>query len=296
VIVTKSNISWCDSTLNAVIGCSKVSAGCDSCYASRLVTINRGNVFRKPFDEPDIRLERLQQLRKLGPIREADGNVRPRMIFTNSISDIFWEKVPDDVIHKQLDAFEQHPRTVFQLLSKRPIRARKLLVDRYSNSGVPANLWIGFSVEQNQVAARLNVLRSIKDRTGGNMTAFVSVEPLIGPSNEIDFTGIDWCILGGESGPGARIMQRQWLLDALGNAEKAGSRIWLKQHGTMHSHPNLSETPSHWRITERFKWLVANGWEHLPDEKGGATADHTTWRDLPLSYDRLKAKLSDTLL
>jgi protein gp37 len=296
MISQKTGISWTDSTLNAVVGCTLVSDGCLRCYANRLVTINRGNVFRKPFDEPDIRLERLQQLRKLGPIRETDGSVRPRMIFTNSISDIFWEKVPDDVIHKQLDAFESHPRTVFQLLSKRPIRARKILTDRYGNSGVPANLWIGFSVEQNQVAARLNVLRSIKERTGGSMTAFVSVEPLIGPSDQIDFTGIDWTILGGESGPGARIMQREWLLDALGNAEKAGSRIWLKQHGQMRSHPNLSEAPDHWKITERFKWLIENGWEVLQDEKGGATCDKQTWRDLPLAYDQLKARMNDSLI
>ncbi len=273
MISQKTGISWTDSTLNAVVGCVAVSAVCDNCYANRLVTINRGNVFREPFDVPDIRLERLQQLRKLGPIREADGSTRPRMIFTNAISDIFWEKVPDDVIHKQLDAFEAHPRTVFQLLSKRPIRARRLLTDRYGNSGVPANMWIGFSVEDNRVAARLNVLRSIKERTGGQMTAFVSVEPIIGPTDQVEFTGIDWVIIGGESGPGARVMQRSWLLPAVWNALKAGSRVWpWKQHGidALASEP-IGSAGSAGKITERFNWLVEHGWEVLPDEKAVRT-------------------------
>ncbi len=170
-----------------------------------------------------------------------------------------------------------------------------MLTERYGNSDVPANMWIGFSVEDNRVAARLNVLRSIKERTGGGMTAFVSVEPIVGPTDQIDFTGIDWVIIGGESGPNARVMQREWLLPAIENAQKAGARIWLKQHGTMHSHPNLSEAPGQ-KITERFKWLVEHGWEVLPDEKGGATVDRATYRDLPLSYDQLKARMNDTLI
>ncbi len=89
MISQKTSISWTDSTMNAVVGCVAVSDGCTNCYANRLVTINRGNVFRKPFDEPDIRLERLQQLRKLRTDPGGTGAPGRALIFTNSISDIF---------------------------------------------------------------------------------------------------------------------------------------------------------------------------------------------------------------
>lgn len=296
MIVMKSGISWCDSTLNFVVGCEAVSEGCRNCYANTLVTRNRGNIFRKPFNEVDFRLERLQQLRKLGPIKQ-DGGLRPRLVFVNSISDVFWEKIPDAVVHQALDAFEQHPQTVWMILSKRPVRARKLLTARYGNRGVPLNLWFGVSVEDNRVAARLNVMRRLKDATGGNMTLFASVEPIVGPTDEIDFTGVDWSVFGGESGPHARVMQREWLTAGLEAAEKAGTRVWLKQHGTMHSHPNLSQAPAKLGITARFQWLIDNGWEFLGDEeKGGATVDRVTYRDLPLAYEQLKSRMNDSLI
>jgi protein gp37 len=294
MISQKTGISWTDTTLNPWVGCVAVSDGCTNCYANTLVTANRGKVFRRPFNEVDVRLERLAQLRRLGPIAEK-GVARPRMIFVNSVSDFFFEQVSDAVIHTALDAFEQYPRTVFQILTKRPVRARKLLSDRYGNSGVPANLWFGASVEDNRVAARLNVMRRLKDATGGNMTLFASVEPIVGPTDAIDFTGLDWVITGGESGPRSRVMQRAWLLPSIENARKAGARLWHKQSGTMQSHPNLSEAPAG-GITMRFQWLVDNGWESLPDEKGGATVDRATYRDLPLAYDQLKAKMNDSLI
>ena len=261
-----------------------------------MVDINRGHVFKNPFEKVSLHLDRLAQLRRFGPVAESSTSVRPRLLFVNSMSDFWHEQVPDEAIHQALDAFEKYPTTVFQILTKRPVRARKLLTDRYGNSGIPPQMWFGVSVEDNRVAGRLNIMRRLKEQTGGNMTLFASVEPIVGPTDQIDFTGLDWVITGGESGPGARLMQREWLLPAIERARLAGARIWHKQSGTKQSHPNLSESPAHWKITERFQWLIDHGWEHLPQEKGGATVDRATYRELPLSFHQLKAKLSDTLI
>ena len=300
MISMKTGISWTDATLNPWVGCVAVSDGCSRCYAKTLVDRNRGNVFRNPFETVSMHLDRLAQLRKFGPIVVSKTSVRPRMVFVNSISDFFFEQVPDEAIHQALDAFEQYPKTVFQILTKRPVRARKLLSARYGNKGIPSHMWFGASVEDNRVAGRLNIMRRLKDQVG-TMTLFASVEPIVGPTDAIDFTGLDWVITGGESGPGARVMQRGWLLPAIENAQKAGARVWHKQSGTMHSHPNLADAPSHDRnyplkITQRFQWLIDNGYELLPGEKGGATVDRVTYRDLPISFDQLQAKLSDTLI
>jgi protein gp37 len=297
MINTSTGISWTDTTLNPWVGCVPVSSGCLHCYAETLVTRDRGGVFGHPFNQVKLHLDRLKQLGKLGPIRDKEtGQTRPRLIFVNSISDFFFEQVDDEAIHAALDAFEQYPRTVMQILTKRPIRARKMLTDRYGNSGIPANIWIGVSVESNEVAVRLKVLRDIRERTGGGGTFFASVEPIVGPTDKLDFTGLDWLITGGESGPGARIMQREWLMPPIEQSQRLGVRLWHKQSGTPWSHPNLSAAPAHLGIMARFQWLVDNGFEQLPKEKGGATVDRAVYRDLPLSFDQLAAKLSDSLI
>jgi protein gp37 len=291
MVVLNSNISWCSGTLNAWVGCTKVSAGCDNCYAAALVGNTRFN-FGHKFEDVKLHLHRLSQLRRMKPHVADDGTLRPFLNFVNSMSDFFHEQVPDDAIHKALDAFEQHPTVIMQILSKRPIRARKILVDRYGNSGIPANFWIGVSAEDNRVAARLNVLRSIKERTGGNMTAFVSVEPIIGPTDALNFTGMDWVITGGESGGGARIMRPEWLLPAIENAKLAGAAVYHKQHGTPWSHPLLPLSPPG-GIRFRFQWLVDQGHELLLNEKGGATlANKVTWREFPAHYHTATAALN----
>ena len=124
------------------------------------------------------------------------------------------------------------------------------------------------------------------------MTAFVSVEPIVGPSDVLRFDDLDWIITGGESGPRARIMQRGWLIPSIEECGRLGIALWHKQNGQMRSHPDLSQAPANLNLTGRFKWLVANGWELLPQEKGGATVNRRTFRDLPPSYHQLVAKLN----
>lgn len=285
--VIGTNISWTNSTWGLATGCTKVSAGCDNCYAETLV--NRLPTFNQRFDEVRLRLERLKDVRRFKPIPVA-GELLPHMVFVNSLSDFWHDDIPDDVIFRILDVMEEHPKVIFQILTKRPVRARKLLTQRYAGCGIPPHIWMGVTVEDNQVAKRLDIWRTILERTGGG-TFFVSVEPLIGPAG-LDFTGMDWVITGGESGGGARVMQAAWLETAIYNAKVAGAALWHKQNGQIRSHPNLACAPAHLGLTARFQWLIEHGWETLPKEKGGATINKRNYRELPGAFHTLKDALN----
>ena len=191
---------------------------------------------------------------------------------------------------------EETPLVQYQVLTKRPIRARKILVDRYGNSGVPANFWIGVSCEDNRVAARLNILPRVDQgahRRHHDGVRLVSVEPIIGPTDALDFSGIRLGDLRWRGRGGARVMQPEWLLTGIEHAKAAGAAIWLKQHGQMRSNPLLHHAPPGLGLTEKFKWLIANGLEVLPHEKGGATLeDKVTWREFPAQYHAAKAALN----
>lgn len=291
--VIGTGISWTNSTWGLAVGCHKVSAGCDNCYAEGLV--NRLSSFGQRFDEVKLKLDRLDHVRRFRPLVSVDG-LRPHMVFVNSMSDFWHDTIPDDVIARILDVMEAHPHIVFQILTKRPIRARRLLTARYLGKGIPRHIWIGVSTEDNRVAARLNIMRTIRERTGGG-TFFVSVEPIIGPTDALDFTGMDWVITGGESGPGARRMERSWLMAAVQTAQRQGAALWHKQSGTVASHPNIDKVPA--RIVkqaDQFRWLRDHGWEVLPAEKGGATIDRQTYRELPRAYYDITASMNESLL
>lgn len=287
--VLNSNISWCSGTLGVFVGCNKISAGCERCYAEAL--INRG-FFGHRFEDIQIHLNRLGNIKRMRPHVGADG-LLPYLCFVNSLSDWAHEKVPETALHQCFDAFEANPHVVFQLLTKRIVHARKLLVDRYRMGGIPANFWIGVSVESNDVAKRLDILRSIRDRTGGEATYFASVEPIVGPTDRLDFTGIDWSIHGGESGIKARVMQPGWLLPGIDNAKRAGAAIWLKQHGQIRSNPMLHLAPSDLGIKAQYQWLIDRGLEKLPFEKGGATLEGgVTYREFPPGYELIRGRLN----
>jgi protein gp37 len=289
MVVMNSGISWCSGTLNAWVGCDPVSKGCDFCYAKALVDRLLQN-FGHAFEDVKLHLHRLSQVDKMRPHRAADGTLSPYLCFVNSMSDFWHKDVPDNAIEKALEVFVEHPDTVFQILTKRPARMRERLAHHFAN-GIPSHIWIGVSIEDNEVAARANFLRRLKDQVG-DFTAFLSVEPIVGPTDQIDFTGIDWVITGGESGPKARIMTREQLLPAVLGAKAAGCAVWHKQNGQIRSHPNLSEAPKKFGVMQQFAWLIENGWEHLSQEKGGATIDRATFREMPPAYHRLCEKLT----
>jgi protein gp37 len=291
--VLRSSISWCTGTLNLTVGCTRVSAACDNCYANDLVHRLMGGGF---FESLDFYPKRLADLRKFAPSRNAAGEVEPKMVFVNSLSDFWHEKIPESFIHQALDAFEQHPRTIIQILTKRPGPMRRLIVARYGNTGIPANIWLGITCEDNRVRRGLDLLRDVKARVG-DFTAFTSIEPITAPCDQIDLTGIDWVLTGGESGPKARPMQFEWLEQINEKALSLGIPLHFKQYGHPRNNPAvqnlMTRMPHIWTSpTKAFKTLVDTGQELAPHEKGGATYKDRVYHEKPAHWHRLKAELN----
>lgn len=194
-----TNIAWTDETWNPVHGCSRVSAGCDNCYAERMS--RRYNHTEKPWTAENASENVLLKPDKLdypGTLNE------PKRIFVNSMSDVFHSAVPDDFIQDIFAVMRNYPEHIFQILTKRPGRAAHMPLDW------PPNVWMGTSVEDDRVLDRLDLLRDCRADT-----LFVSFEPLIGPvvdsHDELNLSGYDWVIVGGESGPDYREMAHEWV-------------------------------------------------------------------------------------
>jgi protein gp37 len=289
VTVPNSKISWCTGTLNLTVGCTRVSAACDHCYAD--ITVNRvyGGGF---FEQIRYFPQRLEDLRKFAPGVGADGLVEPKMVFVNSLSDFWHESIPERFIHQALDAFEQHPKTIIQILTKRPGRMRRVIEDRY-RAGVPAHFWLGVTAEDNRVKRMLDIMRGTKERVG-EFTAFTSVEPITAPADELDFTGLDWVLTGGESGPKARPMQFAWLEAVHDKVLEAGIALHFKQYGSNYNSPVIRAimAADGVGVTRAFNLAVERGLELAPEEKGGATYKGKIYNDKPPAFHQLKEKLN----
>lgn len=194
----KSAIEWTNATWNPVTGCTKISAGCLNCYAERFSERFRGvkdHPFENGFDLT-LRPERLEQ-----PLSWR----QPKMIFVNSMSDLFHKEVPKDYIEKVFETMEKADWHIFQVLTKRSSLMRNFVNKRYKDKIVPEHIWLGTSVEDYTKRSRIKHLQD----TNASVK-FLSIEPLIGAPGEMDLSGISWVIVGGESGPNARPMQLAW--------------------------------------------------------------------------------------
>lgn len=214
-----SAIEWTDATWNPVTGCDKIGPGCDNCYAERFAERWRG-IPGHPYEQGfDLRLwpTRLEQPAKWK---------RPRMIFVNSMSDLFHKKVPAAYIDQVFDAMEGADHHVYQLLTKRSTRLRNYLNKRYADRTPPQHIWCGVSVEDAQRAKRIPHLRAA--RAG---VRFLSVEPLLGQLGWVDLTGIDWVILGGESGSNARPLRLEWAREVRDLCTEQDVSFFFKQWG-----------------------------------------------------------------
>lgn len=214
-----TTIEWTDATWNPVTGCTKISAGCDHCYAERFSERfrgTRGHPFETGFDLT-LRPERLEQ-----PLRWR----QPRMIFVNSMSDLFHKEIPRAFVSKVFDTMEQAHWHTFQVLTKRSSLLRNFLRRRYGNRRGPAHIWFGVSVED---GSKISRIRHLRDAPAG--VRFLSIEPLIGPMGTIDLTGIDWVIVGGESGPGARPVNVDWVRSIRDQCKARGVAFFFKQWG-----------------------------------------------------------------
>ncbi len=194
-----SAIEWTDATWNPVTGCTRITTGCDNCYALRFSERFRGvpgHPFESGFDLT------LRPLRLDQPLNWR----RSRMIFVNSMSDLFHKDVPHAFIDRVFDTMEAADWHVFQLLTKRSSLARDYLQARYAGRPAPGHIWVGVSIEDARAKSRVEHLR-----TAPAAVRFLSVEPLVGPVGSLNLSGIDWVIVGGESGPGARPMAIEWV-------------------------------------------------------------------------------------
>lgn len=214
-----SEIEWTDATWNPVTGCSKISAGCDNCYAERFAERFRGvpgHPFEMGFDLT-LRPERLGQ-----PLTWK----KSRMIFVNSMSDLFHKEVPFAFVDQVFDTMEAAHWHTFQVLTKRSSRLRDYVNKRYKTSPVPANIWLGVSVEDGTKKSRIQHLRD-----ANASVRFLSLEPLIGPMGDLDLNAMHWVIVGGESGPGHRPIEKAWVADIRDQCKAAKVAFFFKQWG-----------------------------------------------------------------
>ncbi|HAM75044.1 MAG: phage Gp37/Gp68 family protein [Alcanivorax sp.] len=213
---TYSDIEWTEQTWNPVTGCTKVSPGCKHCYAEvmarRLKAMNAAGYE----DGFALRLmpERLEQ-----PLRRR----KPTVYFVNSMSDLFHEGVPDEYIDRVMEVITKTPQHTYQILTKRAERIR----DYFSSRPVPTNVWLGVSVEDRKYGLpRIPYLRSVAAKV-----RFLSVEPLLEDLGEFDLSGIDWVIVGGESGYKARPMKMEWVRNVQAECDAAQVPFFFKQWG-----------------------------------------------------------------
>jgi protein gp37 len=241
----RSAIEWTEATWNPTTGCDKVSKGCDNCYA---LTLSK-------------------RLKAMGSLKyQADGDPRtsgpgfgvtvhsdelsipyrwkdPRVVFVNSMSDLFHAKVPLSFVRDVFDVIAATPRHTYQVLTKRASRLSRVA----SRLDWPDNLWIGVSVEDESSLDRVEYLRSVPAAV-----RFISAEPLLGPLGCFDLTGISWVIAGGESGRGARPVQADWIRQLRDQCNESGVSFFFKQWG--------GRTP----------------------KAGGRTLDGRTWDEMPI--------------
>lgn len=220
----RSRIEWTEATWNPVTGCDRVSAGCDNCYALTLAKRLKAMGAEKYQNDGDPRTS--------GPgfgITIHPGTLQqprqwrsPRMVFVNSMSDLFHARVPLEFIRSVFDVMTETPQHTYQVLTKRPLRAFRVS----GHLPWPSNVWLGVSVEDMEVAHRVDHLRRIPAAV-----RFLSCEPLLGSLDGLDLSNIDWVIAGGESGPNYRPMDIRWARGIRDACLESDVAFFFKQWG-----------------------------------------------------------------
>lgn len=210
-----SSIEWTEATWNPVTGCTKISAGCKNCYAERMS--RRLRAMGKPQYRNGFKLTTHEESLDL-PRKWKRG----RLVFVNSMSDLFHKDVPADFIERAFEVMNECPQHTFQILTKRP----EITLELSPRLTWSPNIWMGTSVENMLVLHRIASLREIPAKV-----RFLSVEPLLGPIPRLPLKGIHWVIVGGESGPGARPMQPEWVRSIRDRCVDAEVPFFFKQWG-----------------------------------------------------------------
>ena len=211
----KTKIEWTERTWNPITGCTPISAGCQHCYAARFG--KRLEAMGNPRYRNGFKVTIHEDLID-APLRWK----KPQMVFVNSMSDLFHEEVPTDIIMRVFNSMNASPAHTFQILTKRAERLRSLTSElKWSR-----NIWMGVSIENQDMIYRADLLKE----TGAHIK-FISAEPLLSPLSELNLNGIDWLIVGGESGPGCRTMEEEWVIELLEKARNANTSFFFKQWG-----------------------------------------------------------------
>ena len=239
-----SSIEWTEATWNPVTGCTKISPGCKFCYAERMAL--RLKAMRQPRYRDGFKVTLQDDLVEL-PLRWRE----PRMIFVNSMSDMFHRDIPVEFIQRCFETMRIAKQHTFQILTKRPER----VVELASDLPWPSNIWMGTSVESADYTDRIHELQKVPAKV-----RFLSVEPLLGPIPQLPVRGIGWVIVGGESGPGARAMEA----------------AWVRQ---------IRDRCIHYRVPFFFKQ-----WGGVQKSRTGRTLDGRTWDEFPRQSVNEKAK------
>ena len=237
-MATKSSIEWTESTWNPVTGCNKISPGCKHCYAERLA--KRLKAMGQPNYKKGFKLTLQPQMLEL-PL----GWRKPQTIFVNSMSDLFHKDVPLDFIQRVFDVMKRAHWHRFQVLTKRSER----LAELSSYLEWSPNVWMGVSVENQKYVYRIDDLRET-----GAKVKFLSLEPLLGSLKNLDLYGIDWAIVGGESGYGAREIKEEWVIDIRNQCQEQDVAVFFKQWGGINK-----------KKTGRL--LEGRTWDEMPEEE-----------------------------
>lgn len=223
-MANNSSIEWTEATWNPTTGCDRVSSGCDHCYALALAAR------LKKMGQPRYQLDghprtsgpgfgvQMHPEALLLPTRWA----KPRLVFVNSMSDLFHARIPLSFVREVFSVMEQTPRHTYQLLTKRAHRAARIA----ASLPWPPNVWMGVSVESADQLGRIDDLRQIPAAV-----RFISAEPLLSPLGEVDLNGIDWLIAGGESGPGHRPIEVEWVRGLRDRCAETNTAFFFKQWG-----------------------------------------------------------------
>jgi protein gp37 len=214
-MATKSNIEWTETTWNPLTGCTKISPGCKHCYAERMAKR------LKAMGQPSYR-NGFELTIQDHQIDAPKSWKKPRLVFVNSMSDLFHKDVPLSYIQQVFETMNACPQHTFQVLTKRADR----LAEVCNSLNWTPNIWMGVSVENADYVGRIDRLRMVPANV-----RFLSLEPLLGPLKKMNLKGIHWVIVGGESGPGARPMESSWVIDIRNQCLKMEVPFFFKQWG-----------------------------------------------------------------
>jgi protein gp37 len=223
---TTSKIEWTEKTWNPSTGCDRLSPGCDHCYALTLAKRLKGMGQAKYQNDGDPRTSGPGFGLTIHPdaLDEPLRWRKPTTVFVNSMSDLFHARVPREFIAQVWDVMQRTPQHTYQVLTKRPERLARVL------DGLPVleNVWLGTSIESDRYVRRADHLRAAPAAV-----RFISAEPLLAPLSSLNLAGIDWLIAGGESGPGVRPMDLDWVRHLLELCEASGTAPFVKQLGSV---------------------------------------------------------------